>query len=90
MAAEERMTRPIEELLALYTEKLGKGILPPDPLRILKHLLRIPATVEHILPIPPILEKVHSEITEPVIESLPRLPLTSDFPIHEWKKWLVP
>jgi hypothetical protein len=40
------------------------------------------------LPIPPILEIIHSDITSKVIEALPRLPMTSDPPIYEWKKWI--
>ena len=84
------MTKPIDELLKLYTNKLSKSILPPDPLRVVEFVLRVPVTVEHVLPIPPVLEKVHSEITEPVIESLPRLPFTGDFPEFKWKEWKVP
>jgi len=84
------ITKPIEELMKLYTEKLSKSILPPDPLRIIKGLLRIPPGIEHILPIPPVLEKVHAEITEPTIEALPRLPLTGDFYVTKFKEWVVP
>jgi len=84
------ITKPIEELMRLYTEKLTKGVLPPDPLRIVRYVLTVPIVVEHVLPIPSVLEKVHAEITEPTIEALPRLPLTGDFPITRWKEWRVP
>lgn len=72
----------------LYKNKIEKSILPPDPLRVVKTALRIPVTVEHILPVPPFLEKIHSEVVEPGIEKAPRLPLTGDFPKFKWKEWI--
>jgi hypothetical protein len=78
----------VSQLLDLYKEKLEGGILPPDPARTVEALLRVPVSVEHLLPIPPILEKVHSDFTGKLIESLPRLPMTSDFPVTEWRKWI--
>lgn len=78
----------MSRLLDLYKRKLERGVLPPDPARIIELILRTLPTIEHILPIPPILEKVHSELTYPLVESLPRLPMTSDFPEVEWKRWI--
>jgi hypothetical protein len=71
-----------------YKTKLESGVLPPDPLRLLEFALRAPPTIEHMLPIPPILEIIHSDITSRVIEALPRLPMTSDPPVYEWKRWI--
>ena len=62
-----------------YERKLREGVLPPDPARILKEILEIPAEIEHATPLPPLIEKIHKEIGEPLIEKLPRLPLTRDF-----------
>jgi hypothetical protein len=81
--------RSVEEATREFTSKVSKGILPPDPARIAGAVLEIPPAVEHALPLPPLLEKVHSEITEQVVEKLPRLPLTSDFPIRKWKEYRV-
>jgi hypothetical protein len=78
----------VSQMLDLYKEKLEGGVLPPDPARIVEALLRVPVGVEHLLPIPPVLEKVHSEFTEKLTESLPRFPMTSDCPVVEWKKWI--
>ena len=84
----EKAKAGLEEITETYKKKIGSSILPPDPLRIVKSALRGPVFIEHILPIPPILETIHSNVTEPLIEELPRLPLTGDFPIIEWKEWL--
>jgi len=78
----------LEEISEMYKEKVSASVLPPDPLRVVKGILRVPVTIEHLVPIPPLLESIHSNMTEPLIEELPRLPLTSDFPVHEWKKWI--
>ncbi|RLG83084.1 MAG: hypothetical protein DRO39_08840 [Thermoprotei archaeon] len=77
----------IRDVIDKYKEKLEAGILPPDPARIVEYVLRVPVGVEHILPIPPVLEIVHSEFTRPLVEALPRLPMTSDFHEFEWNKW---
>ena len=82
------ISRTMDEELRIWTEKLTKSVLPPDPARIVKNILRIPAAIEHVSPLPPLIERIHSEFTEPLIEKLPRLPLTGDFPIFEWKKWI--
>jgi len=84
----EKVRIGIEDITETYKKKISASILPPDPLRIFKAVLRGPVMVEHILPIPPVLESIHSNVTEPLIEELPRLPLTGDFPIHRWKEWL--
>lgn len=80
-------SRTLDEELRVWMDKLQKSLLPPDPARTVEAILRIPTTVEHILPIPPIIEKLHNAFTEKLIESLPRLPLTGDYPITEWLKW---
>ena len=77
----------LREIMDKYKAKIESGILPPDPARIIEFVLRIAPMLEHLLPIPPILEYVHSNFTQPVVESLPRLPMTSDFPAYEWMKW---
>jgi len=51
-------------------------------------VLRIPPTVEHVLPVPPVIERVHAEVVKPAIEKAPRLPLTGDFPEFEFLKWI--
>jgi hypothetical protein len=78
----------LREIIDKYKEKIESGILPPDPLRVIEFVLRIPVEVEHVLPIPPILEFVHTNFTRPIAEALPRLPLTSDFHEFEWLKWI--
>jgi len=87
--AEERFTtETLRELFDIYRDKLESGILPPDPARIVERILRIPVEIEHVLPIPPFLEYVHSRITRRIVEALPRLPLTSDFPEFTWLEWI--
>jgi len=81
-------TRSIGDIIDLYKTKLSSGVLPPDPLRIAEMVLRIAPSIEHLLPIPPLLETIHSDFTSKLIESLPRLPMTSEPPITEWKKWI--
>jgi len=69
----------IRDAVSEFEEKLKEGVLPPDPARILKEILEIPAEIEHATPLPPLIEKIHKEIGEPLIEKLPRLPMTRDF-----------
>jgi hypothetical protein len=76
------------EIIDKYKDKIESGIIPPDPARMVEFFLRIPVTVEHLLPIPPVVEYVHSNFTQPLVESLPRLPMTSEPPIFEWMKWI--
>jgi hypothetical protein len=78
----------IREILDKYKEKLEGNILPPDPARIIEWVLRFPVEAEHILPIPPILENIHSSFTRPLVESLPRLPMTADYHEFVWMKWI--
>lgn len=80
--------RTINEEMRVWMDKLQKSLLPPDPARIVEAVLEVPATIEHVLPVPPVIERVHSEFTEPMVEKLPRLPLTGDFPIKKWKEWI--
>ena len=62
-----------------YERKLHDGVLPPDPARVAKQVLEKFAEVEHAVPVPPIIEKLHRDVGIPAVESLPRLPLTRDF-----------
>ena len=83
------MGKAIEETVREFSEKLKKGALPPDPLRIVEFgLSGIPA-IEHALILPPFIETIHSEVTEPAVEKAPRLPLTGDFPVKKWKEYKV-
>ena len=77
----------LREIMDKYREKIEAGILPPDPARLVEFVLRIPVEVEHMLPIPPVLEYVHSNFTRPLIEALPRLPMTSEPHEFEWLRW---
>ncbi|MCR8463640.1 MAG: hypothetical protein QXH55_05630 [Candidatus Korarchaeota archaeon] len=83
-----RPTEKISDIVDTYKKKIESSVIPPDPARILEFIMRGPPTVEHILPIPPVLETIHSEITTKFIEALPRFPLTSDPPIFKWKEWI--
>jgi len=76
------------EIIDRYKEKIEAGILPPDPARIIEFVLRIPVEVEHLLPIPPVLEYVHANFTRPLVEALPRLPMTSEPHEWEWLRWI--
>ena len=79
----------LSKLMELYTRKLKEGgILPPDPLRVAERILRIPVEIEHVLPVPPVLEYIHSRFTEPAVQAAPRLPMTMDFPEFEYLKWI--
>lgn len=85
----EKFVPSMEQLFDLYKQKLEKGgILPPDPARVAEFVLRIPVTIEHVLPIPPVLEYIHSHFTEPMVQSLPRFPMTMDFPEYKYLEWL--
>jgi len=78
----------LRDIMDKYKEKIEGGILPPDPARLVEFVLRIPVEVEHLLPIPPMLEYVHSNFTNPLVEALPRLPMTSEPHKFEWLKWV--
>lgn len=78
----------LRDIIDKYKAKLEGNMLPPDPARIVEFILRIPVEAEHVLPIPPILETIHSSFTRPLVESLPRLPMTADFHEFEWLKWI--
>lgn len=78
----------LSEITEAYKSKVGASVIPPDPARVVEFVMRVPPTLEHLLPIPPILESIHSDITSPLVESLPRLPLTSEPPITKWKEWI--
>ena len=72
-----------------YMRKIQGGILPPDPARLIKGVLDLPPKIEHILPIPPLIEYAHDKATVPLIEKLPRLPMTAEFPFEEWLRWKI-
>jgi len=82
VGVEEGMRGMMEE----WQRKLERGILPPDPARVIKEILDGPVEIEHVVPVPPLIERIHSEFTVPFIEKLPRLPMTAEFP---FKRWLV-
>ena len=103
MAARERLGRAVEEaryrigratrvpgmVREAFGRKVEASILPPDPARLIAMgIMRIPPYVEHMLPVPPVIETIHSEIVEPIVESLPRLPLTSEPPSITWGVWV--
>jgi len=69
----------IREAVSEFESKRREGVLPPDPARIVKEVIEIPAEVEHTTPLPPLIEKIHRDIGIPLVEKLPRLPMTRDF-----------
>jgi len=81
-------TSSVKEIIDTYKTKIEAGIIPPDPARIIEYLLRGPVGIEHLLPIPPVLEYVHAYFTRPMVEALPRLPMTSEPHEYEWMKWI--
>ncbi|MEM4975869.1 MAG: hypothetical protein QXT64_00920 [Desulfurococcaceae archaeon] len=78
----------ISELTEAYKRKVESSILPPDPARLVELVLRTLPMIEHMLPVPPILETIHDEVASKLVESLPRLPLTSEPPVIKWKEWV--
>jgi len=78
----------LQEEIDYYKRKIEKSALPPDPLRIVEAVLRGPPAIEHVLPVPPILERVHAEVVKPAIEKAPRLPLTGDFVEPKFLEWI--
>ncbi|MEM1820608.1 MAG: hypothetical protein QW498_08725 [Thermofilum sp.] len=83
-----RPGQKMSEIIDDYKRKLEAGILPPDPARMIELLMRTGPTIEHMLPVPPLIEKVHSEIVKPLVKALPRLPMTSEPPEIKWKEWI--
>ena len=77
-----------KDIIEIYKAKIESGVIPPDPARFVEFILRVPVTVEHLLPIPPVIEYIHANFTNPMIEALPRLPMSSDFPKFEFLKWI--
>jgi len=78
----------INEIMDIYRRKIEGGLLPPDPARIVERILRIPVEIEHAVPVPPILEYAHTKVVKPFVESLPRLPYTSDFHEAAFLAWI--
>lgn len=78
----------IRSITESYKRKVEASILPPDPARLIEWSMRGVPELEHFLPIPPIIEIIHDEIVVELVESLPRLPLTSEPPIIRWKEWI--
>jgi hypothetical protein len=83
-----KATEKISEVTETYKRKVEASILPPDPARIVELVMRVPPSIEHMLPIPPVLESVHSDVVQPLVESLPRFPLTSEPPAFKFKEWV--
>jgi len=79
----------ISEIMDAFKKKIEGGILPPDPARVVKWVLDVYPEVEHITPLPPLVEHVHKEIVVPLIEKLPRLPMTAEFPFKDWEKYKI-
>ena len=79
----------ISGIMDTFKRKIEGGVLPPDPARVLKFALDGPVKIEHVLPLPPLIEKVHHELTVPLIEKLPRLPMTAEFPFVKWEEYKV-
>lgn len=80
-------TASLRDIIEKYKQKIESGILPPDPARLVEFVLRIPVEVEHLLPLPPVLEYIHSNFTHPLVESMPRLPMTSEPHEFKWLEW---
>jgi hypothetical protein len=81
-------TTSLREIIDKFKEKIECGIIPPDPARVFEAILRVPVEAEHLLPIPPVVEYVHSSFTKPLVDSLPRLPMTSEVHEFQWMKWV--
>lgn len=77
----------LSKIMDKYKEKIEGGILPPDPARNIRRVLDFIVETEHALPVPPVIETIHKEVTVPLIEKLPRLPMTAEFTSKEWLKW---
>ena len=60
-------------------KKLENKILPPDPARIIEGLLSVLPEIEHVTPLPPLLERVHKKVKD-TVEELPRLKQMGEFP----------
>ena len=69
----------IREAVSEFESKLREGVLPPDPARVIKQVLEGLPELEHATPLPPLIEKIHRDIGIPLVEKLPRLPMTRDF-----------
>jgi len=68
-------------------KKIERKILPPDPARIIKEILSIPANIEHVTPLPPLIERIHTEVEKLVEEKLPRLEQMGEFTKKEFGKY---
>ena len=80
--------KTISKIMEKYKEKIEAGVLPPDPARVLKRFpLDLYADIEHVLPVPPIVETIHKEVVVPLIEKMPRFPMTAEFTFKDWLKW---
>lgn len=67
----------IGEIMA--SKKLEEKILPPDPARLVMEILGIIPSVEHATPLPPIFERIHTEVNKFVEDKLPRLEQMAEF-----------
>ena len=79
----------IDEIMEAHREKIQTRPLPPDPARLIVYVLGAGARIEHILPLPPILETIHKKVHNIVEAEMPRLPGTAA-PVKEmWGKYIA-
>lgn len=63
----------------LAGKKIEQKILPPDPARLIMEVLGVIPSVEHATPLPPLIERVHTEVNTFVETKLPRLDQMGEF-----------
>jgi hypothetical protein len=63
--------RAISDVTHGFERKIKHG--PPEAPDIVNKALSIPADVEHDSPLPPLVERVHRDITQPVLYRMPRI-----------------
>jgi len=85
---EDSPSKTINKIMNRYKDKIRGGVLPPDPARVLKVFpFDFGADIEHVLPVPPIIETIHSELLVPLVEKMPRFPMTAEFAFRRWLEW---
>lgn len=77
----------LRQILDEFKAKIEAGVLPPDPAEVIDYLLSIGAALEHVIPVPPLIEYIQVNVVDPFAASLPKLPLTATFPKEEWLKY---
>jgi len=81
------MSEVIDRILVEFKEKVTTNLLPPDPARIIDHFVEEGAVIEHIIPLPPIIETIHAEIHNLVETKLPRLDQMAATPFEGYKSY---